>query len=71
MTFWNLYFILKLYLFATGHLQPIWTANIAFALALALSSPQVVDRSSLQDRPWTSEEPAMSPVHPGVTPVAS
>ncbi|GLU33884.1 cellulose biosynthesis protein BcsG [Trinickia caryophylli] len=39
MTFWNLYFILKLYLFAAGHLQPIWTANIAFALALALSSP--------------------------------
>lgn len=39
MTFWNLYFILKFYLFATGHLQPIWLANLAFALALAASAP--------------------------------
>lgn len=39
MTFWNLYFILKLYLFATGHLKPIWLANLAFVAALALTSP--------------------------------
>lgn len=39
MTFWNLYFILKLYLYATGHLTPIWLANIAFVLVLALTSP--------------------------------
>ncbi|AOJ06564.1 cellulose biosynthesis protein BcsG [Burkholderia mayonis] len=39
MTFWNLYFILKIYLFAAGHLKPLWIANIGFALALALSSP--------------------------------
>ncbi|MDR5759247.1 cellulose biosynthesis protein BcsG [Caballeronia sp. LZ035] len=39
MTFWNLYFIIKLALFSTGHLQPLWWANIAFALALAMSSP--------------------------------
>lgn len=39
MTFWNLYFILKLYLFAAGHLKPLWIANLGFALALALSSP--------------------------------
>ena len=35
MTFWNLYFILKFALFATGHLQPFWLANLAFAVALA------------------------------------
>ncbi|WP_206956401.1 cellulose biosynthesis protein BcsG [Trinickia acidisoli] len=39
MTFWNLYFILKLYLFATGHLNPVWLANIAFVTVLALTSP--------------------------------
>ncbi|WP_250456052.1 cellulose biosynthesis protein BcsG [Caballeronia sp. ATUFL_M2_KS44] len=39
MTFWNLYFIIKLALFSTGHLQPLWFANIAFALALAMSAP--------------------------------
>ncbi|WP_116138562.1 cellulose biosynthesis protein BcsG [Trinickia diaoshuihuensis] len=39
MTFWNLYFILKLYLFATGHLKPLWLANLAFVTALALTSP--------------------------------
>ncbi len=39
MTFWNLYFILKLFLFATGHLKPVWLANLAFVLALALTSP--------------------------------
>jgi cellulose synthase operon protein YhjU len=39
MTFWNLYFILKFYLFATGHLQPLWLVNLAFALALAASAP--------------------------------
>ncbi|MFI4927425.1 MAG: cellulose biosynthesis protein BcsG, partial [Burkholderiales bacterium] len=38
MTFWNLYFILKLYLYATGHLTPLWLANIVFAAALALGS---------------------------------
>lgn len=38
MTFWNLYFILKFVLFATGHLQPLWLANLAFALALAASA---------------------------------
>ena len=35
MSVWNLYFLLKLYLFSTGHLHPLWLANIAFALALA------------------------------------
>ncbi|MCG7403332.1 MULTISPECIES: cellulose biosynthesis protein BcsG [Caballeronia] len=39
MTFWNLYFIIKIALFSTGHLTPIWLANIAFAVALAASSP--------------------------------
>ncbi|PTB17813.1 cellulose biosynthesis protein BcsG [Trinickia symbiotica] len=39
MTFWNLYFILKLYLFATGHLKPVWFANIAFVIGLALTNP--------------------------------
>ncbi|PRE46340.1 cellulose biosynthesis protein BcsG [Burkholderia sp. AU12872] len=39
MTFWNLYFILKFAMFATGHLQPLWWANLAFALALAVSAP--------------------------------
>ncbi|MCO8592687.1 cellulose biosynthesis protein BcsG [Burkholderia multivorans] len=39
MTFWNLYFILKFALFATGHLQPMWVANLVFALALAASAP--------------------------------
>ncbi|KVZ31839.1 cellulose synthase [Burkholderia multivorans] len=39
MTFWNLYFILKFALFATGHLQPMWAANLVFALALAVSAP--------------------------------
>jgi cellulose synthase operon protein YhjU len=38
MTLWNLYFILKLYLYAAGHLTPLWIANIAFALALAMTS---------------------------------
>ncbi|MDR5856200.1 cellulose biosynthesis protein BcsG [Caballeronia sp. LZ062] len=38
MTFWNLYFILKLYLWATGHLSPLWLANLAFALALGATS---------------------------------
>lgn len=39
MTFWNLYFILKLYLFGTGHLKPLWLANLAFVAALALTNP--------------------------------
>ena len=39
MAFWNLYFILKFALFATGHLQPLWLANLAFAVALAASAP--------------------------------
>ena len=39
MTFWNLYFIIKLALFSTGHLKPLWFANIGFAVALAASSP--------------------------------
>jgi cellulose synthase operon protein YhjU len=39
MAFWNLYFILKLYLFATGHLKPLWLANIGFFAALALTNP--------------------------------
>ncbi|RQR27384.1 cellulose biosynthesis protein BcsG [Burkholderia sp. Bp9143] len=39
MTFWNLYFILKFALFATGHLEPLWLANLAFALVLAASAP--------------------------------
>ncbi|TCW87047.1 cellulose biosynthesis protein BcsG [Burkholderia sp. SRS-46] len=38
MTFWNLYFILKFALFATGALQPMWLANLAFAVALAASA---------------------------------
>ena len=29
MTFWNLYFILKFALFATGRLQPFWLVNLA------------------------------------------
>ncbi|KVZ45682.1 cellulose synthase [Burkholderia ubonensis] len=39
MTFWNLYFILKFALYATDRLQPLWLANLAFALALAASAP--------------------------------
>ena len=39
MTFWNLYFILKLYLYSAGHLKPVWLANIAFIAALALTNP--------------------------------
>jgi cellulose synthase operon protein YhjU len=38
MTLWNLYFILKLYLWASGHLTPLWAANLVFALALAATS---------------------------------
>ncbi len=38
MTLWNLYFIIKLYLFAGGHLQPLWLANLGFALMLAASA---------------------------------
>ncbi len=38
MSIWNLYFLLKLYLFSTGHLHPVWLANIAFAVALAATS---------------------------------
>ncbi|MGF6778214.1 cellulose biosynthesis protein BcsG [Paraburkholderia sp. GAS334] len=38
MTLWNLYFIGKLYLFAAGHLKPLWIANIAFAVVLAASA---------------------------------
>ncbi|SAK75136.1 cellulose synthase operon protein YhjU [Caballeronia calidae] len=45
MTFWNLYFIIKLALFSTGHLTPLWLANIGFAAALAASSP-------LRSRVW-------------------
>lgn len=45
MTFWNLYFILKFALFATGHLQPLWLANLAFAVALAASA-------RLRQRAW-------------------
>ncbi|MGU7775404.1 cellulose biosynthesis protein BcsG [Burkholderia sp. MR1-5-21] len=39
MTFWNLYFILKFAMFATGHLEPLWLANLGFAVALAASAP--------------------------------
>ncbi|WP_187493530.1 cellulose biosynthesis protein BcsG, partial [Pantoea agglomerans] len=39
MTFWNLYFILKFALFATGRLQPFWLVNLAFAVALVASAP--------------------------------
>jgi cellulose synthase operon protein YhjU len=39
MTLWNLYFIFKLCLYGAGHLNPLWMANISFALALALTSP--------------------------------
>jgi cellulose synthase operon protein YhjU len=45
MTLWNLYFIIKLYLFTGGHLQPVWLANIGFALALAASA-------TLRHRGW-------------------
>lgn len=45
MTFWNLYFIIKLALFSTGHLKPLWLANLGFAAALAVSSP-------LRSRVW-------------------
>ncbi|HEX7936349.1 MAG TPA: cellulose biosynthesis protein BcsG [Paraburkholderia sp.] len=38
MSLWNLYFLLKLYLFSAGHLHPLWLANIAFAIALAATS---------------------------------
>ncbi|HEV3105046.1 MAG TPA: cellulose biosynthesis protein BcsG [Trinickia sp.] len=38
MTSWNLYFLLKLYLYATGHLKPLWIANIAFLIALGATS---------------------------------
>ena len=38
MAFWNLYFILKLYLWASGHLTPVWLANLAFALTLGATS---------------------------------
>lgn len=36
MGLWNLYFIAKLYLFATGRLQPAWLLNLLFALALVM-----------------------------------
>lgn len=39
MTIWNLYFLLKLYLFAVGQVKPLWVANIVLALALAATSP--------------------------------
>jgi cellulose synthase operon protein YhjU len=45
MTLWNLYFIIKLYLFAGGHLQPVWLANLGFALALVASA-------TLRHRGW-------------------
>ncbi|HEY2021179.1 cellulose biosynthesis protein BcsG [Paraburkholderia sp.] len=38
MTLWNLYFIIKLYLFAGGHLRPLWLVNLGFALVLAGTS---------------------------------
>ncbi|SIT41850.1 Cellulose synthase operon protein YhjU [Paraburkholderia piptadeniae] len=38
MTLWNLYFIAKLYLFESGHLTPLWIANIVFAAVLAATS---------------------------------
>lgn len=46
MTIWNLYFILKIVLFATGHLKPLWLANVGLALALALTAP--IRRRGLQ-----------------------
>src|SRR6185312_6545125 len=33
-----LYFILKLYLYAGGHLQPLWLVNLGFAFVLAVSA---------------------------------
>lgn len=36
MGLWNLYFIVVLYLGATGAIQPIWWANLLFALALLI-----------------------------------
>ncbi|MEN7526448.1 cellulose biosynthesis protein BcsG [Cupriavidus sp. DL-D2] len=34
MGLWNLYFLVKLYLFHTGQMHPIWLVNIVFALLL-------------------------------------
>ncbi|RDS99595.1 cellulose biosynthesis protein BcsG, partial [Burkholderia contaminans] len=53
MTFWNLYFILKFALFATGHLQPFWLANLAFAVALAASAP-------IRRRAWRIVRPVVA-----------
>lgn len=36
MGIWNLYFLAKLWLFHTGHLQPHWLTNLVFALFLAV-----------------------------------
>ncbi|OXC73501.1 cellulose biosynthesis protein BcsG [Caballeronia sordidicola] len=38
MMLWNLYFMLKLYLWLSGRLEPLWVTNIAFALALAVTA---------------------------------
>ncbi len=38
MTLWNLYFLIKLYLFSAGHLTPLWLVNIAFAAVLGATS---------------------------------
>ena len=54
MTFWNLYFILKFALFATGHLQPFWLANLAFAVALAASARSGGARGASSGRSWRS-----------------
>ena len=58
MTFWNLYFILKFALFATGHLQPFWLANLAFAVALAASTPIRGARGASSGRSWRRDRGA-------------
>lgn len=39
MGIWNLYFIVKLYLFHIGRVEPQWLLNLLFALALAVRIP--------------------------------
>lgn len=39
MGIWNLYFIVKLYLFHIGRVEPQWLLNVLFALALAVRIP--------------------------------
>ncbi|WP_114238244.1 cellulose biosynthesis protein BcsG [Dyella sp. C9] len=40
MGFWNLYFAVKLYLYAVGDLRPIWWLNLLFALLLLVPLPK-------------------------------